>query len=418
MTMEREEGAARAALSVAGSGRSRRAFLTTAAAIGGPLLVSPKTAFGTQANSRIRLGAIGCGGRGTWIAELFQKHGGFEIRAAADYFQDRVDEFGGKLQVPAERRHAGLQGYGRLLESDLDAVAIESPPCFHPRHAADTVAAGKHVFLAKPVAVDVPGCRTVEESGRKATEKKRAFLVDFQTRTDPYYREAVKRAQYGDIGRIICGEATYVCGPTWGDQAKWLTEKPGDPELRLRAWGLDRALSGDVITEQNIHALDVAAWILDAAPLHAVGTGGRRARTAGTCWDHFSVIFTFPQDVVVTFVSKQLGDGWDDICCRMYGTEGTLDSHYFGEVSIRGKVPYRGGKIPSLYQDGAVANIAAFHDSITRGDFSNSTVAASVRSNLTTILGRTAAWRHGKVTWDEMMSASEALEPDLAGLRS
>lgn len=397
---------------------SRREFLTTAAAIGGPLLVSPKTAFGSAANSRITLGAIGCGGRGTWIAELFQKHGGYEVREAADYFQDRVDEFGGKLQVCADRRYSGLQGYRRLLETNVDAVVIESPPYFHPRQAADAVLAGKHVYLAKPVAVDVPGCRAVEESGRKAMEKQRCFLVDFQTRTDPFYREAVKRAQYGDLGRIVCGEATYVCGPTWSDQAKWLEEKPGDAETRLRAWGLDRALSGDVITEQNIHALDVATWVLDDAPLHAVGTGGRKARTAGTCWDHFSVIFTFPQDVVVTFMSKQLGDGSDDISCRMYGTEGTLDSHYFGEVSIRGKLPYRGGKIPSLYQDGAVANIAAFHDAITGGDFSNPTVAASVRSNLTTILGRTAAWRHGRVTWDEMMSAGEALQVDLAGLRS
>ena len=398
--------------------RSRRDFLTTAAAIGAPLLVSPRAARGSEASSRLTLGFIGCGGRGTWIAELFQKHGGYEIRAAADYFQDKVDAFGDKLQVAPERRYTGLSGYRRMLESDVDAVVIESPPYFHPGQAADAVEAGKHVYLAKPVAVDVPGCRTVEESGRKAAEKQKCFLVDFQTRTDPFYQEAVKRAQYGDIGRIVCGEATYVCGPTWGDQAKWLTEKPGDPEMRLRAWGLDRALSGDVITEQNIHALDVATWVLDAAPLHAVGSGGRKARTAGTCWDHFSVTFTFPQDVLVTFSSKQLGDGWDDICCRMYGTDGTLDSHYFGEVSIRGRLPYRGGKIPGLYEDGAVANIATFHDSITRGDFSNPTVAASVRSNLTTILGRTAAWRGAQVSWDEMMSANEELQPDLAGLRS
>ncbi len=418
MAMRRREEATHKSRSADRAGTSRRAFLATAAALGGPLLVSSKTAFGSQANSRIRLGAIGCGGRGTWIAELFQKHGGYELRAAADYFQDRLDEFGGKLQVPADRRYSGLSGYRRVLESDVDAVVIETPPAFHPRQAAEAVDAGKHVYLAKPIAVDVPGCRTVEESGGKATGKKLAFLVDFQTRTDPFYREAVKRAQYGDIGRIVCGEATYVCGPTWGDQAKWLAEKPGDPDMRLRAWGLDRALSGDVITEQNIHALDVASWVLGAAPVHAVGTGGRKARTAGDCWDHFSVIYTFPQDVVVTFMSKQLGDGADDICCRMYGTEGTLDSHYFGEVSIRGRLPYRGGKIPNLYTDGAVANIAAFHDAITKGDFSNPTVGPSVRSNLTTILGRTAAWRHGKVTWDEMMSAGEALELDLAGLRS
>lgn len=397
---------------------TRREFLTTAAAIGAPLLVSPRAAFGSQANSRLTLGAIGCGGRGTWIADLFQKHGGYEIRAAADYFRDRVDQLGAKFQVPPERRHTGLEGYRRLLESDVDAVVIETPPYFHPRQAKDAVEAGKHVYLAKPAAVDVPGCRTVEASGRTATEKQRCFLVDFQTRTDPFYREAVKRAQYGDIGRIVCGEASYFCGPTFDEQIKWLTEKPGDPEVRLRAWGLDRALSGDVITEQNIHALDVASWVLDAAPLHAVGTGGRRARAVGTCWDQYSVIFSFPGDVVLTFASKQLGDGWDDICCRIYGTEGTLDTHYFGEVSIRGKLPYRGGKMTRLYQDGAVANIATFHDSIVRGDWTNATVAPSVRSNLTTILGRTAAWRDARVTWDEMMSADEALTADLSGLRS
>jgi len=399
-------------------GPSRREFLTAAATIGAPLLMSPRAAFGSQANSRLTLGAIGCGGRGKWIADLFQKHGGYEITAAADYFQDRVDELGGKLQVPAERRFSGLQGYRRLLESGVDAVVIETPPYFHPRQAKDAVDAGKHVYLAKPAAVDVPGCRAVEESGRRATEKQKCFLVDFQTRTDPFYREAVKRAQYGDIGRIVCGEAAYFCGPTFDEQIKWLTEKPDDPEVRLRAWGLDRALSGDVITEQNIHALDVACWVLDATPLHAVGTGGRRARAVGTCWDQFSVIFTFPKDVVLTFASKQLGAGWDDICCRIYGTEGTLDTHYFGEVSIRGKLPYRGGKMASLYQDGAIANIATFHDSITRGDWSNPTVAASVRSNLTTILGRTAAWRGARVTWDEMMSANEELAADLSGLRA
>ena len=397
---------------------TRREFLATAALASGPLLVSPKTAFGTEANSRLTVGAIGCGGRGTWIADLFQKHGGYQIVAAADYFQDKVDQFGTKIQVPADKRYTGLAGYKRVLESNVDAVVIESPPYFHPRQAADGVDAGKHVYLAKPIAVDVPGCRTVEQSGTKATEKKRVFLVDFQTRTDPFYQEAIKRVQYGDIGRVVSAEATYFCGPTWGDQAKWLKEKPGDADLRLRAWGLDRALSGDVITEQNIHALDVATWALDATPLSAVGTGGRKARTAGTCWDCFSVTYVFPQDVIVSFASKQFGDGWDDICCRVYGTEGTLDSHYFGEVSIRGKLPYKGGRIPNLYTDGAIANIATFHDSVTRGEFGNPTVAASVRSNLTTILGRTAAWRGVKVTWEEMTAAAEPLEADLTGLRS
>lgn len=392
----------------------RRNFL----AVSSPLILSAATVRGSQANSRINIGLIGCGGRGTWIANLFQKHGGYQFTACADYFQDRVDQAGEKLAVPAGKRFTGLSGYQKLLQSKPDAVAIESPPYFHPIQAEAAVEAGAHVFLAKPIAVDVTGCRKVAEAGKKAQDKKLVFWVDFQTRTDPFYQEAVKRSQYGDIGRIICGEATYITGPTWGKQADWLKDDPKNSEARLRAWGLDRALSGDIITEQNIHALDVAAWILDAEPVFAVGTGGRKLRMAGDVWDYFSVIYHFPSDVVLTFCSKQLGQGWEDICCRMYGSDGTIDTHYFGDVSIRGKMPYKGGKMDNLFTRGAEANIASFHTAVTGGRSVNPTVANSVRSNLITILGRQAAYKNGRVTWDEMMRSGEVLDPKLAGLKA
>jgi predicted dehydrogenase len=372
---------------------------------------------GSQANSKVSFGLIGCGGRGIWIAELFRAHGGYQAAAGADYFTERVNAFGDKLQVDPARRYTGLSGYKRLLDSPVDAVVIESPPYFHPAQAAAAVDAGKHVFLAKPIAVDAPGCKSVAESGKQASAKKLCFLVDFQTRTDPLYREAVKRVQYGDIGRIVCGEATYICGPTWETQAAALKSDPKSPENRLKAWGLDRALSGDVITEQNIHSLDVATWILDAEPVRAYGTGGQKARQAGDCWDHFSVVYTFPGDVLVTFCSKQLGQGWDDICCRMYGTDGTIDTHYFGEVSIRGKTPFRGGRVDNLYPNGAIRNIAAFHESIVQGQYANPTVPPSVRSNLTTILGRTAAYRRAEVEWADLLRSEERFDPQLKGLR-
>jgi predicted dehydrogenase len=342
-------------------------------------VLKPELVRGTQANSKISLGLVGCGGRGVWIADLFVKHGGYQVVAAMDYFQDRVDALGQKFGVEAARRHTGLMGYQRLLEKKVDAIVIESPPYFHPEQAAAGVEAGVHVFLAKPIAVDVPGCMSIEESGKKAAEKKRCFLVDFQTRTDPLYQEAVKRAQKGDIGKIVCGEATYIADIPWATQVPQLLADPTNPEVQLRAWGLSRALSGDVITEQNIHCIDVATWILDQHPVRAYGTGGQKGRTAGDCWDHFSVIFTFPDDVIVSFCSKQLGAGWDDILCRMYGTEGTIDTHYFADVSIRGKVPYAGGKVVNLYPNGAIRNIATFYESVTKGDFSNST-ATNVRS--------------------------------------
>ncbi len=154
--------------------------------------MKPELVRGTAANSKISLGLVGCGQRGTWLADLFLKNGNYQLLAGADYFQDRVDAFGEKFSIPAERRYTGLACYKKLLDGKVDAVVIESPPYFHPEQAAAGVDAGAHVFLAKPIAVDVPGCKSVEESGKKATDKKLCFLVDFQTRTDPFYQEAIQ----------------------------------------------------------------------------------------------------------------------------------------------------------------------------------------------------------------------------------
>ena len=398
---------------------SRRQFIarTGAGAVAFNLL-KPELACGADTNSRITLGWMGCGGRGTWIADLFQKHGGYQIVAAHDYFQDKVDVFGDKFGIDRARRHTGLKGYLKMLEQKPDAVVIESPPFFHPEQAAAGVEAGCHVYLAKPIAVDVPGCCTIEDCGRKATQKRLTFLVDFQTRASAAYQEAVRRVHNGDIGRLVSGEAVYVCGPTWGGMSQFLKPNPKDPERRLRAWGLDRVLSGDVITEQNIHALDVACWILGANPIKAYGTGGEARGLGGTCSDHFAVIYQFPNDVILSFTSKQLGHGIDDIMCRVYGTTGTIDTHYFGEVWVKGKEDaYNGGRMANLYTEGAVNNIATFHQNLMRGDFENPTVPESVRSNLTTILGRTAAYQRKGITWEQMMKKNEKWEADLKGVK-
>ena len=186
---------------------SRRRFLAGAgAAAVGVTLVRPAAVRGSAANEKVNIGCIGCGGRGSWIANLFQKHGGYNIVAAADYFEDRVKSFGDKLGVKADARFTGLDGYKRLLEQQLDAIVIESPPYFHPQQAADGVEAGKHVYVAKPIAVDVPGCKTIEQSGKAATAKSLCFLVDFQTRSDPFYMEALKRVRAGAIGQFAFGE--------------------------------------------------------------------------------------------------------------------------------------------------------------------------------------------------------------------
>jgi myo-inositol 2-dehydrogenase / D-chiro-inositol 1-dehydrogenase len=398
---------------------NRRRFLATTGATVGLTLLGPNVLHGADATAKISIGLIGCGGRGAWIAKLFDQHGGYNLVAVADYFQDRVDAVGEKFKVEPAKRFTGLDAYKRLLEQNLDAVVIESPPYFHPIHAAGAVDAGKHVDLAKPTAVDVPGCQSIAETGRKATAKKRVLLVDFQTRANALHQGAVKFVRDGSIGRIVSAEASYHCGPTWERHDKYLRQDPHGAEARLRAWGLDRLLSGDVITEQNIHALDLATWFLDAEPMKAIGYGGKVRPLMGDCWDHFAVIFHFPDNVLLSFDSKQLGAAYDGILCRVFGASGTAEAHYNGDIWARSTEDvFSGGRVTNLYTEGVVANIASFHKAVTTGDCANATVAPAVRSNLTSILGRTAAYKGAEVTWADMIKASEAWTFDTSGLKA
>ncbi|MBN1442457.1 MAG: Gfo/Idh/MocA family oxidoreductase [Planctomycetes bacterium] len=401
----------------------RRRFLAGA---GGAALAftiaKPRVALGTEASSKIKLGMIGCGSRATRVAGLLEQHGGFVLWAGADYFKEQVESWGHRFKVDPARRFSTLSSYKRLLECGVDAVAIESPPYFHPEQAAAAVDAGVHVYLAKPIAVDVPGCRSVGESGEKATAKRLCFLVDFQTRADPYYQEALRRVRQGDLGDFAFGESTYHAGSPWLGQLRYLRDDPKNPENRLRAWGLDRVLSGDIITEQNIHTLDVASWIMDEPPIHAAGTGGRKVREGlGSCWDHFAVLFQYSNNVGVTFSSRQFeghGTQPEGIRNRMFGSKGVLETQYGGQVIIRGEKPYPGGSSPGIFNEGIVRNIATFHKNVTEGRFDNPTGAPSVRSNLVTLLGRAAAYSGERVRWEQLLKDDEVLDPGLRGLKA
>jgi len=404
------------------SDMTRRGFLATAAGAAAAATVTiakPSLVRGYDANAKIALGVIGSGGRGNWIANLFNKHGGYEIVSAGDYFKDRVDRLGNRFKLPDSRRHTGLNNHAKVLADKVDAVAIESPPYFHPMQAAAAVEAGKHVYVAKPIAVDVPGCLTIGEAGRKATRKKLVFVVDFQTRAEPIYQEAVKRTRNGDVGRVVNGVACYYCGFMFGNQWKQIGAKPGDNETRLRCWQSDQALSGDIITEQHIHAIDVACWFMDCDPEDAVGTGGRKLRKGdGIIYEHFNLVYRFSNGVPISFTGCQFGKGSNDIGCWIHGSRGTADTHYFGHVKILGDAPYAGGTMKNLFTQGAVNNIATFHESIGRGKVDNPTVAPSVRSNLTTILGRTAAYTGKQVTFRQIMDAKDTVPDRTKGLKA
>ena len=391
----------------------RRAFLAGAATATTFAVLKPSLVFGAEANSVLDIGLIGCGGRGSWIANLFAQTGQYRFVACADYFQDRADAVGERFKIDLSRRYTGLSAYRRLLEGKLDAVVIESPPYFHPEHAAAAVEAGKHVYLAKPIAVDVPGCMTILEAGKRATAKNLVFLVDFQTRADGFYREALRRVRQGDIGKLVLAEAHYP----WAGGGRGAP--PTTAEGRLRSWYYVLELSGDFIVEQSIHALDVATWILDADPIHARGTGGGKMRPSNSIYDHFAVNYEFPDQVPLSFTCIQaVPEVKDEIIARVYGTDGYIHTDYFGSVWIRGKEFYDGGKLPNLYTTGAQTNIREFHQFVTSGQCANPTVAPSVRSNLTAILGREAAYRGGQIALADLIQEGKKLEPDLRGAKS
>jgi len=395
-----------------GTGPARRDFVKTAAA--GLLILKPETVFGSQANSTVEIGLIGCGGRGNWIAPFFPEYTGARIVALADVVKEHLDTTADKLKVDGSRLYHGPEAYKELAHSKLDAVVIETPPIYHPPHAEEAVKAGKHVFCAKPIAVDVPGCQSFEASGKQAAQKNLSFLADFQTRAQEVYQEAAKRVHQGDVGKPAFAQVLYYAGRPMKDRGT-----PGmDPgERRLLNFFTDKAISGDVIVEQNIHVIDVANWLLNGHPLKATGAGGRTDWSGtpydnGDAWDHFQVTFWYPNDVVADFSSNQLTNSFSDLCVRVFGIKGCADTHYGGLIRITGDNAWMGAEKDDTFKQGCVNNIKAFIASIRDGKPINN-AGQSVESNLTAILGRMAAYQQRLITWDEMMKSKERFHADL-----
>jgi len=393
---------------------SAAAGVATAAAVF--TIVRPSAVRGAEANSKIELGIVGQGGRGQWIAGLFAQHGGYKITALADYFPQVAQAAGQGLGVDKARYFSGLLGYKRMIEAKVDAVALETPPWVFPEHATAAVEAGCHVYVAKPVACDVPGCLAIAAAGKKATEKKRVFLVDFQTRTDPFWIEAVKRVRQGDIDQVAM-----IC-------SHYHDEGFPDPPLgktiegRLRGliWVNDVAIGASYLVNAGIHAIDAALWLAgDVAPLSATGCSRRMRRDPhGDSHDTFSVTYELPGGTILSHRGEHIHNVNGFACgCVAYGQSGFMEANYEGKAYVRGgKQPYKGGDVAGLYGEGAKRNIALFHKNITDGVVDNPTAVSGVNSTLTTILGRDAALAGAKLTWDEMMKANRKLPVDESGL--
>ncbi len=396
---------------------TRRDFVKNTSVAAGLIGISAKTALSVEANSALQLGVIGCGGRGNSDANNFIRSTKTHVVALADLFQDRLDWFQdsiGKRQVGLggpkiedSRKYQGPDAHNELLQSDVDMILITSPPYFHPEHLEATVKAGKHVYLEKPTSVDVYGSNRVLEAGKKANGKL-SLMVGHQIRFSKQFQGVAERIHKGDIGEPVCGQAYFHTGRL-GPRG---VEGASAQENRLRNWVFDITLSGDIIVEQNVHVLDICNWYLQDHPVKAVGTGGRKARVdVGDCYDHFIVTYWYPNDVKLDFASTQFLRGWSDTRERIFGTKGVADSPYSGYPQIYGDKAWRSDSDNPLGSS-TVPKMKAFEESIRGGNFVNESEQA-VKSTLTGILGRIAAYEERIVTWDEMMKSNLHLDAGL-----
>lgn len=373
---------------------------------------------------RIKIGQIGLGGCGAWIADLFAKHGGYEFHAVADYFPAVSVTAGKKLGVPEERCFSGLSGYKKVIESGVEAIIVLDLPYFYPEQVREAVTAGLHVYMAKPVAVDVPGALSIAESGKIATQQQRVFLVDYQIPTDPSNIEVIKRIAAGGLGQL---QTIFSTGKAGGDAF------PDPPlnrtiESRLQSliWCNDTALGGGYHGNFDIHVVDaVMRAVGGRVPVAAHGWSARfREKPNGDSMDSTCVMFDLGDGLIWNHQSV-IGtcNGWfspnGGLVTELQGSAASARLGYQGKAYLRGGAHnFGGGKVENLYTAGAERNISAFHDAVTKGDVSNPTIKPAVDSALACILGREAAARGSRMTMADLIKENKSLEVDLTGLKS
>ncbi len=366
---------------------------------------------------KLRIGIVGLGNRGSWIADLFKQHPGYEIAAAVDYFEETANAVGDKLGVPAGRRFWGLSGYKRALDAGVDALVLEGIPYFYPEQAAAAIDAGCHVYMAKPFAIDVPAVFKMQALAKKATEKKLCFLVDYQLPTDPANQEVKKRVGEGALNGLAHIYSGGTCGPI-------PDPKPGPTieNLFRRAWYSHIALSGDLLLLYDIHIIDGVTWAIGQRAVAACGYSRIvRPEPHGDRTDCGGVVFQLADGTVWTHHNQLLENNavMYNLAADLMGRQATAHLAYTGKVFVRGGPKHYSGAVSgSIYADGAKANIAEFYRCIIEGRFDNPTAHRSVDCHLTAILGREAAARKTWLTMDEVIKEAKTREVNLQGLKA
>ena len=404
---------------------TRREFLgTTSTIIGGalaaPAILTGNLFAGTNSDT-LRVGLVGCGGRGSGAADdALSADANVVVTAMGDLFEDRLqsslktlrEAHGDRVKVTPETSFVGLDAYKKVIASGVDVVLFATPPGFRPMQIKAAIDAGKHVFAEKPVATDAAGVRSVLASAEEARKKNLTLMSGFCYRHNNGVRALMQKVHDGEIGEIRAIYNTYNTSGVWSPfarQPEWT-----DLQFQIKNWYYHTWLSGDHIVEQAVHNIDKMNWAMkDAVPVKCTAHGGRQTRTGpefGNIFDHFSVVYEYANGVRGFHFSRQQNGCASDCSDHFLGTEGVADivRAFTGPFVVRAKTNWRfkEDKPSNMYRN----EHADMFTAIRAGKPINDGVTAA-HSTLTAIMGRMAAYTGQEVTWEQALNSAESLVP-------
>lgn len=399
----------------------RREFSGISAAVGAGLIAAPAVLKGQGAKGKtLKIGLIGCGGRGTGAAtQALNADENVKLWAVADAFDGqmksalkRVEGFGDKVEVTKERQFGGVDGFKKLIDSGVDVVLLGTPPSFRPQHLRAAVEAGKHVFAEKPMAVDMTGVKSVMESAKLAAEKNVSIQHGYCWRFAPAVRAMFEKIHAGDFGRLTGVYGTYLASPPKVIMpASARKEGWADVEWQLRNWINFDHFSGGPLLEQAVHTVDKVAWAMnDVAPVAAVASGGLiRDRDGGNIYDHYNVAYEYPDGVFAHVGQRQYRSAHNEVIDRVFCEKGMVVGPGRPTAFDKDKKriwSYR-GKNANMYQ--VCHN--EFFSAIRAGKIIN-TGEYMANSTALGLLGREAAHSGKRITWDQLWKSDQDLAPD------
>ncbi len=398
---------------------SRRDFLKkgTAAMVGTAVAANLNASVYAAGSDVLRVGLVGCGGRGTGAAvQALTADPNTKLVAMGDAFGDQLDKSLSNLKgqsiakqvaVDDDHKFVGFDAYKNVIDS-VDVVLLTTPPHFRPAHLKAVVEAGKHCFVEKPVAVDAPGVRSILETCEVAKKKNLSIVSGLCWRYHRGMRETFAQVHDGTIGDIVAMQCSYNTRGLWKKprQQSW-----SDMEWQLRNWLYFTWASGDFIVEQHIHSLDKMTWAMqDAVPVKASGTGGRQTRTSGEyghIYDHFAVVYEYDNGVKAFSRCRQQ-DGCDvDVSDHIMGSKGRADVFKHRTYDLKGEQTWKlEGRSKNMYQVEHDEFFASIRNGkpINNGDYMS-------KSTMLAILGRMVAYTGKTITWEKAMNSQEDLTP-------